>query len=106
MPSLREKKRYIVYEILSKNKIFQKQVEREITKKTHDFLGIYGASEAGIQFLKDWNQEKQRGIVRINNKKVDHIKTTMGLINQISEEKVSLNPIKVSGTLKKVRQEL
>ncbi len=89
LPSLKEKKRYILYEgKLSRNAIKQ---------GIKDFIGEYGMAKAGIMFIKSKNN---KGIVKTNVKWLEQVKTALSLM------KTRVKPVKVSGTLKKLKLNL
>jgi RNase P/RNase MRP subunit POP5 len=89
LPSLKEKKRYILYEgKLSRNAIKQ---------GIKDFIGEYGMAKAGIMFIKSKNN---KGIIKTNVKWLEQVKTALSLM------KTRVKPVKVSGTLKKLKLNL
>ncbi|MAG38553.1 hypothetical protein CMO90_00520 [Candidatus Woesearchaeota archaeon] len=100
LPSLKEKKRYVVYEIMSKKKF--KNMSREIVKKANSFLGLFESAEAGLQNI-DFNEKMQRGVLRVGVNKLDKLKMSLALINKLNDEEVTLHTIGVSGILKKAK---
>jgi len=103
-PSLREKKRYIVYEVTTEQPSSMHTLQHELIKKIHELLGVFMASSAGIMPIK-YDQEKKRGILRVNHTAVDHIRSCFVLIDQLQGAPVSLHTRGVSGILKKAKQE-
>lgn len=103
LPSLREKKRYLVFEISSKSKIKSfKTLSRLIWQNSQLFLGDLGLSEAGIWVLPDkWDEKSQRGIIRVNHRYIHKLKTSLALIKQVQEEDAIVRTVGVSGILKK-----
>ena len=83
LPSLREKKRYIVFETNNPNKI---------ESALKDFLGVLGMSKVNPEVMKD-KFKKNRGIIRINHAYKDEVITALSLVN--------VKVIGVSGILKK-----
>lgn len=106
LPSLREKKRYLAFEIISKSKIAgYDAVEKSIFEKSAEFLGQLGMARAGMIFLKDkWNQNLQRGLIRVNNKHVDELRAALTLIKEINNNETIVRSIGVSGILKKANK--
>ncbi|MBL7054584.1 hypothetical protein ISS05_02410 [Candidatus Woesearchaeota archaeon] len=102
-PSLREKKRYLAFEVVSKQKIEGfKGVSESIMNSGLMFLGQLGMAKAGAIILKDkWNQEMQRGIIRVNHKQVDNLKAALAFVEKIDDKKVIVQSVGVSGILKK-----
>lgn len=103
LPSLREKKRYIAFEIISDNKVFEfEDVNKAIIDGSYDFLGVLGMSKAGLMIMRDkWNFERSRGLVKINHKNIDNFKAALTMVKTINENKVILRSLGVAGTLKK-----
>jgi len=105
IPSLREKKRYLVFEIKSNTSFKQQSAEKAVTEEILKFIGTLGYSKAGVIFLKD-NYKNNKGILRIGNKHVDEIKMALGLIKSIEKKDVNVNTIYVSGILNKAKKYL
>ena len=98
IPSLREKKRYLVFEVISKSKENFKQVSDTINNAILSFLGQLGVGKAGINILEDkWNYDKQRGVIRVNNKNIDALKTSLMFV----KDDMIVRSLGVSGILKK-----
>jgi ribonuclease P/MRP protein subunit POP5 len=105
LPSLREKKRYLVFEIISENKLDNPSIiSKEITEKCSRFLGEMGMAKAGILILNDkYNKEKQKGIIKVNNKMLNELKAALCLIKEINNTQVIVKSAGVSGILKKAQ---
>lgn len=103
LPSLKEKRRYIVYEIISdKNTNFNfNDVHKEIKNKILAFLGENSASKAGVIMLNEWKNNK--GIIKVNNKYVDMVRTSLMLIKNINNENVIVRTKGVSGLLNRAK---
>lgn len=100
LPSLKEKKRYLAFEIISIDKVPSNALNL-VTKKLNNILGIIDSSNAGLIPVE---QKENKAIIRINNKYVDKIKSAMLFINEINNKPVILKSIKVSGILNKARK--
>jgi ribonuclease P/MRP protein subunit POP5 len=105
LPSLREKKRYLVFEIISEHKVDKiDSIETAILNQCNKYLGEIGMAKAGLLFLKDkFNKESQKGIIRVNNKMLDNLKTSLCFIKNIGKENVIIKSVGVSGILKKAQ---
>lgn len=86
LPSLKEKKRYILYE--------GNATTNNITRAIKDFIGDYGMAKAGTMFIKS---KKSRGIIKTNVEWLEQVKTALSLM------KTRVKVLKVSGTLKKLK---
>ncbi len=106
LPSLREKKRYLAFEIISKAKIKRSDsVFKAITASAVGFMGELGCSKAGIKTLNDrWDEGSQKGVLRVSSKYVDATRTAISLVRQIDDNEVIVRTIGVSGILKKATQ--
>jgi len=103
LPSLREKKRYLVFEIISKKNIKSfSEVSNLIWQSSLSFLGEIETAKAGIWVLPDkWNQKKQRGMIKVNNKYVDNLKTALTLVKNFKRQQVIIKSVGVSGMVNK-----
>lgn len=103
MPSLRERKRYLAFEIISDRPIRDfNEVSKAIQEKALEYLGELGCADAGIAMLPEkYNKGTQRGLVRVNNKSLDKLKATLALIEQIDSQNVIVRSRGASGILKK-----
>lgn len=105
LPSLREKKRYLVFEVISKGKVGEMAVSKAVKQKGAQFMGELEASKADIRFLPDkWNYEMQRGIIRISRKQVNCLKAALCTIDKVGNRKVIFRSIGVSGMLNKAQK--
>jgi len=103
LPSLREKKRYLVFEAISESKITDSNA---VASAIHDcalrFLGHLGAAKAGIMVLGNkWDEHLQRGMIKVNHKHVDSLKASLVFINRIGSNDVIFRSLGVSGILRK-----
>lgn len=103
LPTLREKKRYLAFEILSKNKIkAHASVSKAIWQGMLSYVGTKGAAQAGLMLLPEkYNERSQRGIARVSNTHVDNLKASLALITEIDAAPAIVRSIGVSGSLKK-----
>jgi RNase P/RNase MRP subunit POP5 len=100
-PSLRQKKRFIKIKINSKNKFNFSYLSKELTDKLIYYMGAIDLSNGGVWFLKDkFNLENQELIIRVSTKLKDKFLASLLLIENLQNEKIKIEIIKVSGTLK------
>lgn len=102
-PSLREKKRYIAYELVSDHRI-RKDMGRIIERNVKRILGLFDGAEAGVISVK-YNAERKRGILRMNNKYVNKVKVALMLLNAPElglDEDFEVRTLLVSGAMSKV----
>ncbi len=101
LPTLKENKRYLIYEIISSKKIkidLSKAVIQEINKT----FGLFDSADAGIQNV-EYDINKQKGVIRVATKYLDKLRTSLALVQELNDEDVTLNTVGVSGILKKAR---
>ncbi len=104
LPSLREKKRYLAFEIISSKKV-NKMPYEEIQKSMLGLHGSVGLADAGLIFLKNkWNTELQRGIVKVSHRSVDDLKGTLCFVDKINNTESIIKSVGVSGILKKAEE--
>lgn len=94
LPSLKQKKRYLVFE----SNIDEKDLKIAINDALKEFLGIYGLSKASPEFVKSKNN---KFILKINHKYTSHAKSALLLITKVKNKPVILKSIITSGTIKK-----
>ena len=106
LPSLREKKRYLAYEVISKSRFYDAiHVNKAILDAANKFLGNLGMSYAGIIPINDkWNEKMQRGIMRVNNKHVDNLKASLIFVKNINGKESIVKSVGASGILRKAQQ--
>ena len=105
LPSLREKKRYLAYEVISKHKFHDAvHVSKAILDAANDFLGHSGMAKAGILPINKWNDDLQRGVMRVNNKHVDELKASFVFVKGIEGKEVIVKSVGASGILRKAQQ--
>ena len=99
-PSLKEKKRYVVFEVLSKTRVGFKDTRDAILDAVHRFLGSSGAAKLGLVFFEDrWKDQK--GIVKVNLKHVEQLKASFCFAGKINGQEVICRSVGASGILKK-----
>ena len=73
-------------------------VQQMMDKTLHAFLGDLGMAQAGVIHLADqYNYQKQKGIMRVNHKHVDHVKAAFTFTD------TPVRSIGTSGVLKKAQ---
>lgn len=103
LPTLREKKRYLVFEIVSKGKkkAFS-AVSKALWNAMHSFAGTVSVAQAGLWFLPEkYNEDLQRGIARVNHRSVDTLRASLLFVQEIEGQPVVARSVVVSGSLKK-----
>jgi ribonuclease P/MRP protein subunit POP5 len=99
LPSLKQKKRYIVFEILSETKFSVNDVKKSVDEALLLFLGQLGVAKTAPMFVKFDNN---KFIMKINHKFVDECISALILIKEIKGKQLIVKSVVTSGTLKKV----
>lgn len=102
LPSLREKKRYLAFEVISKTSIPSHAATEAIQQSVLSFGGELGTASAGLYVMpKLFN--KQKGILRTSHTALDLVRASLCSINHICNEPVIVRSTGASGSLKKVK---
>jgi len=114
MPSLKEKKRYIAYEVivgdsqpssehkraaLAEARPENQAIEKAITDSMLSFVGELGTSQAGILFPK-------QGIMKVSHRSTEQARAAMALVKQAGGKPVVLKSLGTSGMLNKAEKYL
>jgi RNase P/RNase MRP subunit POP5 len=98
LPTLREDRRYLVYEVIS-----AKPIKSSFNKAFLGFfkekLGVFDAAGAGLLPVS-FEAKLQRGMISVNRKYVDKIKAIITLYNQ---PETMIRVLGVSGMIKKAK---
>ncbi len=107
LPTLRERKRYLVYEILSDADFDAKDVSSTIKFSFKELFGNQGLAEAGLLFQdKKFNKETKRGFVRVSNESLEKLRASFVFINDINGNKAIVKSVIVSGMINKAESAL
>ena len=101
-PTLRERQRYILFQIVGEEKFKKGDVLKAINRTGQMFFGELEFSRIH-PWLIDFDPEGQVGILRTNNMAKEEAKAILFLVDNINDKRVRITCKKVSGTLKKVR---
>lgn len=100
MPSLREKKRYLVYEVISDVSFNYKDVKDIIISSFKDLFGVDGLAKSGLDFVE---YKEKKGIIRVSTKGLDMLKASFCFVRKINKDDLVLRSLGVSGMLKEAR---
>ena len=103
LSTLKEKKRYLAFEISKPIKL--NLASKAIWQAVLDYIGTKGAAKAGVWMLND-KYKNNKGLIKLNNKYVDDLKTSLALIKKIDSQEVIVKSLGVSGILNKAEKYL
>jgi|ERR1041385_841631 ribonuclease P/MRP protein subunit POP5 len=106
LPTLKEKKRYLAFEIVSKGKIKAfPEVSKAIWTATLSFVGTKGAAELGLWVHGEkYQPESQRGLIRVTHKGLDTARAALCLVKEIESQPVIVKSLGASGIINKVEK--
>jgi len=100
-PSLRGRRRYIAYQVISEDKFIFQDLINSIWHSLLNLLGELGASQADIWIVKDtYDEKKQIGIIRCSHNNVEQVRTALALIERIGDVRVVVKVLGISGSIK------
>ncbi len=101
-PSLREKKRYIVFEIDSRHDFTAKQAKDAAISSCLRYIGEFGTAKANPYFINNV-YKSNKGIIRVNNKAVEPVRACLAMVDSIDNKKAMIRTLGISGILKKAK---
>lgn len=106
-PTLKERKRYIVYEVKSEKKLSFNEAREAIDNALKTLIGTLGVAKAGVIHLKKyWSNEKMRGILRVNHNFIDEVKASFIFINKVESKKTNIRSIYTTGVINKAKKHI
>ncbi len=107
LPSMREKKRYVIFRVISEQGVDYRTVRDALWNSMTRWIGEAGLAKANVRIVRNlWRQKEQTGFVQVSPKCVDAVKVAMGLIHQIGDQRVIFQSVRVSGTIKSGREKV
>ena len=106
LPSLKERKRYLSFKVISNEKITDSEaVSREIWEKVLENMGAFDAAKAGVWVLGEmYDKKEQTGIIRVGHKYVDQLKASLLFVERIQEKDAVIKSTNVSGMVNKAKR--
>ncbi|MCQ1536409.1 ribonuclease P [Methanosarcina sp. KYL-1] len=101
MPSLRAKKRYLPFELISEEPASRSDLVREIMASAASLLGDVTASECDIKVL---GFEEGKGIIHCSHIKVKETRAAMAALTRINGKRATLHVLGSSGTVKRATE--
>lgn len=124
LPSLKQKKRYVVFEIISEKNFSFEEIKQEVDKALLAFLGELGVAKASPMLIKEKSQNNKSAdmndvsnnkfnnkfnntfIIKVNHKYTDELKSALILIKRIKNTPIIIRSVITSGTIKKAGRHL
>ena len=103
LPTLKPKKRYIAFEIISDKQFTADLVELAVMQAIKEFIGQLGVAKAAPLFVAEQFKEN-RFVLKVNHKFTNETRAALMLLKEINNSKVIIKSIVTSGILKKVSE--
>ncbi len=102
LPSMKERKRYIVFEVVSKTPVGFEGIAKALHNAANGLFGEMGRAKMALKPMGDvFDAGLQRGIVRTNREYVNHARAAFCMVRRIGKSPAIVRSLGVSGTLKK-----
>ncbi len=98
LPTLREKKRYLAFEVISGEVIPWKEIKGSVSSAIADHIGRLGLASAGLIFVKN---NKNKVVLRVSHTMLTQVRQALMFIKQIHGRPVIVQSITASGMLHK-----
>ena len=100
--SLRDKKRYLVFELISEKNLRESEVSFELKNHLMKLFGSLGLSKMNYQFIL-FNEKSSKGILKCRHTALGDLKAGILLLKEVNGINVIPKTIKTSGTVKKAK---
>ena len=100
--SLRDKKRYLVFELVSDGFLSAKNVSFALKNHFLKLFGELGLSKMNYLFIA-FNEKTKKGILKCRHTATDDLKAGVLLLKEVNLLKVIPKTLKTSGTVKKAK---
>jgi ribonuclease P/MRP protein subunit POP5 len=106
LSSMREKKRYLAFEIISEQEINDpKPIIESLNRAIIELIGSIEAGKAGILVIAEkYNAAKKKGLVKVNNKYMDKARAAFVLMKKINDHDVIVRSLGASGMICKAEE--
>ncbi|MBN1454882.1 MAG: hypothetical protein JW945_01320 [Methanomicrobia archaeon] len=102
-PTLRERRRYLRFEVLCERHVDKRAVLKEIWDSLYALYGDLGASESKLWLIEYHPTEdgtRGVGIIRCAHNRVEEVRAALACIHVIDTARIGIRVVKTSGTIK------
>ena len=104
-PTLRDKKRYLAYQVISDDKIEFAEINNSMWYSILSFLGEKGTAEADVWIIRNsYEEERKMGLIKCSHTSVEEVRTALALVKKIGENRVIIRVLGISGTMKAAKK--
>ncbi len=97
------RRRYIVFSIISGEKIDKKELEETLREHLERLYGIIGLMRSDPQIVY-YDPLLKRGVIRVRHVEKRLVIAALSTIREINGKKVLIIPVKTTGTIKKAKK--
>ncbi len=102
LPSLKEKKRYLVFEVIAERRAGFHEVKEAVSKTILGFVGSHGFARLKPRLLADrWDGQRQRGVIVVSRRWVDQLRSALCLVTEVDRSPAIVRTLGVSGILRR-----
>lgn len=107
-PSLRERRRYLRFEVIGEREIDKRELMKEIWNSMYSLYGDVGVSESKL-WLIDYRGVEDRevgdakcglGVLRCAYEKVEEVRASLACIHSVNDALVGIRVVRTSGSIK------
>ena len=97
-PTMRGKRRYIMFEIVCEGALNGVQVKRAAYDSILTFLGEYGSSLASPKFI-GFDLKRKLAVIKCAHSELANVEAALALVRSVEGKKAAFHLKKVSGTI-------
>lgn len=101
LPSLRAKKRYLAFELISEVPVVRSDLVKEVMFSASSLLGDVTASECDIKVL---GFEESKGIIQCSHTKVKETRASLATLTRVNGKRATVHILGTSGTIKRATE--
>jgi ribonuclease P/MRP protein subunit POP5 len=102
LPTLRENKRYIAYEVITATPL-RRDVSNDLVDQLAKVLGAFGMADAGVLSIS-YDPQAQTGVLRVSTRSVRRVRAAMLMTGYLGRQRACIRTLGVSGILRKTRR--
>ncbi len=105
--SLRVKKRYVFFRVLSDGPVSYSDLKNAAFGCLLEWMGEESFGKADVTFIRNlWDSRSRTGVLRCSHRFVDHVKLGLSMMHQTGDHRLSIQTLRVSGTIKGGRSKI
>ena len=102
LPTLKENKRYIAYEVMTAHPL-QRDASADVVRQLSQVLGTFGMARAGILSIS-YDEKTQSGVLRVATSQVGMVRAALLMTSYLGKQRVCMRTLGVSGILRKTQR--